>query len=179
MDQINDEKADLWNCKRAGLQVEMTVRPIEVDKLVCAVGHPAHGATAMFLGVVRNRNQGREVKAVNYEAHVPLTLRVFDEICVEAKARWGDGLNVVLSHRLGQLNVGEASVLIAVSTPHRAEAFDASRYIIEELKRRAPIWKKEYYHDGESEWLRGHALCSHGADRGDSGGRSVQANGDL
>jgi molybdopterin synthase catalytic subunit len=112
--------------------------------------------------VVRNTNHGRQVQAVSYDAHPALAETCFREICQEASGRWGETLQVALIHRVGRLEVGEISVSIAIGLPHRDEAYQASRYVIEELKKRAPIWKKEHYIDGESEWLQGHALCSHG-----------------
>ncbi|MGD8827364.1 MAG: molybdenum cofactor biosynthesis protein MoaE [Gammaproteobacteria bacterium] len=122
---------------------------------------PAHGGVAWFVGRVRNRNDGRDVRAVTYEAHVPLCSKVFRDICEEADARWPDGLRFVLLHCQGRLSIGDISVIAGVSAPHRNAAFEACRYLVEEMKRRAPIWKKEHYTDGDSEWVKGHALCAH------------------
>jgi molybdopterin synthase catalytic subunit len=126
----------------------------------------ADGAQVVFRGVVRNHNQGRAVTAVSYDAFVPLTERVFGEIAAEARARWGGGLSLTILHRTGRLAVGEASVVVAAASPHRGESFEAARYVIDELKTRAPIWKQEHYVDGESEWLPGHALCQGHAHEG-------------
>ena len=89
-----------------------------------------------------------------FEAFAPMAERVLDEIVAEARERWETGSMAVV-HRVGRLEIGEASVAIAVAAPHRGDAYAASRYVIEELKKRAPIWKREGYLDGESEWLGG------------------------
>lgn len=117
-----------------------------------------HGAQVIFLGVVRDHNHGRKVASMSYDAFEPLAERVLAEIAHEASAGVAD---VLVVHRTGRLKVGEASVLVVTSSPHRAEAYEASRHVIEEIKKRVPIWKQETYLDGESEWLAGHALCAH------------------
>ena len=121
---------------------------------------PAHGGLTTFFGIVRNRNHGRQVEAVSYDGYVPLAEKMLRDICEEAQQKWG-AMRVYVVHRLGKLGVGETSVAIGVSTPHRDEAYEASRYVIEQLKVRLPVWKKEHYMNGETEWLRGHALCGH------------------
>ena len=121
-----------------------------------------HGAEILFLGVVRDINLGRAVVAVAYDAFAPLAEKTLAEIADEARAKYTSELQAVIYHRTGKLKVGEVSLAIAVSSRHRDEAYEASRFIIEEIKERAPIWKKEFYTDGESEWLKGHALCGHG-----------------
>jgi molybdopterin synthase catalytic subunit len=119
------------------------------------------GAGSSFFGMVRNRNHGRAVSAVAYDAYVPLAEKTLQDICQEALQQFGGKGSVFIRHRTGKLLVGELSVVIVVHTPHRDEAFKICRYVIEELKVRVPIWKKEFYMDGETEWLKGHALCSH------------------
>ena len=138
--------------------VEGAVQAIEV---VEALNDPSHGGQACFFGAVRNLNHGRKVLAVSYECHIQIALRVFEDIVSEARLKWGEGLVAIVIHGTQRLNVGELSVGIGVSTPHREEAFEVCRYIIEELKVRAPIWKQEHYIDGDSEWLKGHELCRH------------------
>jgi molybdopterin synthase catalytic subunit len=142
--------------------IRLTSDPIDPAQVQKLLNDPRHGAQLLFHGVVRNSNHGRTVRAVSYDAFIPLAERCFHEICQEATERWGETLQVVLIHRVGRLEVGDTSVSIAIGLPHRDEAYQASRYVIEELKKRAPIWKKEHYIDGESEWLQGHALCAHG-----------------
>lgn len=127
--------------------------PITSECMPPEFSRPENGAELVFWGVVRNSSEGKQVLAVTYDARVALAERTFREIGDEACARWGDQLRVVIVHRLGRLAVGEASVLVCISSPHRDEAYDASRYVIEQLESRAPIWKQEHYVDGDSEWL--------------------------
>lgn len=121
----------------------------------------SHGAENFFFGKVRKNNMGRNVMAVGYDAAVPLAEKILYEIAEEAVLKFGSSLRICIFHRVGKLSVGEISVAIGVSSPHRDESYQASRYVIEQIKVRAPIWKKEFYTDGESEWLKGHALCQH------------------
>lgn len=118
------------------------------------VGADEDGAVLLFLGVVRDHNDGRPVTGMEYEAYREMAEKVLEEIAVEVEKRWGTDRIVVL-HRIGTLEIGEASVAIAVSTPHRAEAYEASRYVIEEIKERLPVWKREHYEDGELRWVPG------------------------
>jgi molybdopterin synthase catalytic subunit len=122
-----------------------------------------HGAINCFFGSVRESNHGKKVVAVAYDAFIPLAEKILNEICVEACHAWGEDLCISVVHRTGKLLVGELSVGIVVSSRHRNESYLASRYIIEQIKLRAPIWKKEFYENGETEWLKGHALCQHTA----------------
>lgn len=123
---------------------------------------PGHGAADLFVGRVRDINQGRSVRGVSYDLHELLCRNVFEEIAREALDQWGQESRLWLVHRRGRLMVGEASVVAAVSSRHRDEAFKACRYLVEQMKHRAPIWKQEHYVDGDSEWVKGHALCGHG-----------------
>jgi molybdopterin synthase catalytic subunit len=125
---------------------------IEVDALVQAVAAHSNGATVLFMGSVRDTHNGRAVDAIDYSAYVPMAEKVLNQIVGEAVARF-EPVNVALEHRLGHLRLGEISVAIAAAHPRRTAAFDAARYIIEELKRRAPIWKREHYSDGTREWV--------------------------
>ena len=131
-------------------------RPVRPEELLDLVSANAHGAQSLFLGVVRDEHEGRRVTAVTYEAFAPLAEKALAEIVAEAESRWP--VQVAAAHRLGRLAIGEASVGIAAGSPHRAEAFEACRFVIEEIKRRLPVWKKEHYSDGESRWLSGCAL---------------------
>jgi molybdopterin synthase catalytic subunit len=119
---------------------------------------PGHGAAALFVGRVRDLNDGRTVQGVSYDVHDALCRRVFERLCQEAVATWGDDLRLWLAHRHGRLAVGEASVVAAASSRHRDDAFRACRYLVEQMKRRAPIWKQEHYVDGDSAWIAGHPL---------------------
>ncbi len=109
------------------------------------------GALCLFVGVVRNENGGRPVLRLEYEAYEEMALPLMAEIEAEVRARW-PVTDVLLLHRLGPLAIGEASVAVAVASPHRAEAFAACRHAIDTLKAKVPIWKKEFYADGAI-WL--------------------------
>jgi molybdopterin synthase catalytic subunit len=134
----------------------ITDAAIDTDAVLQSVGSPADGAVLLFLGTVRAENAGRPVRGMRYDAYAAMADAVLQEIAGEAAGRAGtDRISVV--HRTGELAVGEVSVAIAVSSPHRAEAFEAARYVIEEIKLRLPVWKHEHYTDGRSEWLAGAA----------------------
>jgi molybdopterin synthase catalytic subunit len=132
----------------------VTGDPIDGPALLDGLASSHDGAALLFLGVVRDHHEGRDVAHLEYEAYVEMAERTLAEIAAEAAGRWETG-EIRVVHRLGRLEVGEASVAIAVASPHRDGAYQASRYIIEELKKRAPIWKREGYVEGESEWLSG------------------------
>ena len=128
--------------------------PIDADGLVDEVSGPSSGAIVLFLGTVRDHSPGKQgITHLYYEAYEEHVESKIEEIVEEASARWPiDG--VVVEHRLGRVAPAEASVAVAVSCAHRAEAFEAARYVIDELKLRAPIWKKESWPGGE-EWSPG------------------------
>jgi len=133
----------------------ITPRPIEITEVLALVGDPADGATVLFLGHVRDCHDGRAVSGMRYDAYAEMAERVLGQIAAEATRRLGtDRLAVV--HRVGELSIGEVSVAIAVSSPHRAQAFEAARAVIEAIKQRLPVWKEERYADGAAEWLPGH-----------------------
>lgn len=132
----------------------ITEQPIDTDALLRDSVGDADGAALLFVGTVRNHNDGRDVGHLDYQAYPEMAEKVLEEIVAEAEGRWDvGGMSVV--HRVGRLEIGEASVAIVVASPHRGDAYEASRYIIEELKKRVPIWKREGYLTGESEWLMG------------------------
>lgn len=133
---------------------EITTDPIDPAAALARVGGPEDGATLLFLGVVRNANEGRPVSGVDYEGYAEMARDELAAIVREAAERAGS-VRVGAVHRLGDLKVGEVSVAVAVSTPHRAEAFEAARHVMEEVKKRLPVWKRERYLDGEAEWLEG------------------------
>ena len=128
--------------------------PIDAAAVMRRVGDPAHGATLMFVGVVRDHAEGRSVSGMRYDAYEPMALDVLRTIAAEAAERLGTE-SIAVVHRVGELAVGEASVAVAVSSPHRAESYDASRYVIEQIKTRLPVWKKERYSDGDASWVGG------------------------
>jgi len=132
----------------------LTGSPIDVGAVLGAVEGPGAGAALAFVGTVRDENRGRSVVGMRYEAYPAMAGQVLAAIVAEAEARWS-GAAVAAVHRTGDLAVGEASVAIAVTAPHRAQAYEASRYVIEAIKERLPVWKKERYDDGSEAWLDG------------------------
>jgi len=132
----------------------ITREPIDPARLLGDSVSPGDGAALLFWGVVRNQNDGRSVSHLEYHAYAGMAERMMHRIAEEAIERFGVG-DVRIVHRVGTLAIGEASVAIAVASPHRGEAYEASRYVIEELKQRVPIWKREGYVEGESEWVPG------------------------
>ena len=131
--------------------VRLVDRPIDLATLFET--SPQDGAACVFIGVVRNEHEGRRVERLEYEAYEEMALPLMKEIAAEAKRRFSV-TEVRLVHRVGRLEIGEASVAVAVTSPHRAEAFDACRFAIDTLKAKVPIWKKEHYADGTA-WLEG------------------------
>jgi molybdopterin synthase catalytic subunit len=125
---------------------------IEPEALLRAVAGSANGAVLLFLGVVREVNAGRAVTGIEYSAYEAMAARELAAIAGEAAERFSTAA-IAIEHRLGVLELEDASVGIAVAHPHRAGAYDASRWMIEELKRRVPIWKRERYVDGTREWV--------------------------
>jgi molybdopterin synthase catalytic subunit len=113
----------------------------------------AEGAVVTFLGLVRNHNAGRSVRYLEYEAYEPLALKTFERIVAEIGARW-PGARIALHHRVGRLEIGEASVAIAARSAHRGDAYAACRYAIERVKQIAPIWKREFFEGGDV-WIEG------------------------
>ncbi len=132
----------------------ITDDPIRAQDLLAQVGSAHDGAVLLFLGTVRDHNDGRPVAGMGYQAYREMAEEVLREIAVEAQELTGGGELAVL-HRVGELEIGEVSVGIAVSSPHREEAYIASRLTIEEIKKRLPVWKHEHYQDGGAEWVEG------------------------
>ena len=129
---------------------------LEPQRLQQALRHPACGGYVAFEGTVRDHNEGRTVQRLEYEAFAPLALREGERILTEACERFGLE-HAHCAHRVGTLEIGELAVWVGVGAAHRGEAFDACRYIIDHVKQRVPIWKKEYYQDGDSGWVN----CEH------------------
>ena len=132
----------------------VTFDPLDPARLMGRVGAPEDGAALVFLGTVRNHADGRPVSGMQYEGYEEMALEVLRRIAGEASERFSTP-HLAVAHRLGALEIGEISVVVAVSSPHRAEAYGASRYVMEEIKRRLPVWKKEFYNDGAARWVRG------------------------
>ena len=136
----------------------LTRSPIQLPGLIAEVSGPDRGGVASFLGTVRDHHQGRAVRGLEYSAYDQMAEAVCGEILLEAAARWP--VRVTLRHRLGDLAIGEVAVAVVAAGGHRDEAFAACRYVIEELKRRVPIWKRETFVDGTVDWVNAEAAGS-------------------
>lgn len=126
----------------------VTRSPIDLQALVDEVADPSAGAIATFIGTTRNHNDGRKVIALDYDAYPEMAEKELARIGAEAKAKWNIA-RMAITHRVGPVAIGEASVIIAVSAAHRDDAFQACRFAIEEIKKTVPIWKKEVFEGGE------------------------------
>ena len=140
----------------------ITTRRIDVAKLLDSVRDPHAGGTVLFLGTVRKRNEGREVEGLEYEVYKEMAEKKMKEIETALMARW-PLKRVSLIHRYGKLRVGEISVAVAVSSEHRAEAFEAGRYAIDAIKTTLPLWKKEKLAGGSEAWVRGAPIAEESA----------------
>ena len=134
------------------MRVALVDGPIDVSSLISEVSDDSCGAATVFLGCVRNVNDGRAVTGIEYSAYRSMAEREMNAIVREAAERFGVS-HLIIEHRLGALGLGDVSVAIVAAHPHRAPALDAMRFAIEQLKRRVPIWKLELYVDGTREWV--------------------------
>jgi len=133
--------------------VAVTADPLDIEPLIALVGAAGDGAVVTFAGLVRDHNQGRQVRFLEYQAYEPLAVRALQRIVDEAKGLWPDA-RLAAHHRIGRLEIGEASIVIAAASPHRADAFAACRYMIERVKQIVPIWKHEHFEGGDI-WVEG------------------------
>ena len=140
------------NAAELNVDFEITDRDIDVDSLKLELENERAGACAAFQGWVRNHNEGRAVESLEYEAYGPIAVSEGERVLAEALERF-DLLKVAAAHRVGHLQIGDCAVWVGVSAAHRGAAFDGCRYVIDELKSRLPIWKKEHYADGDSGWI--------------------------
>jgi molybdopterin synthase catalytic subunit len=131
----------------------LTADPLDANAVVAVVSSADCGAVTTFVGLVRDDNAGRRVLWLDYEAYEPLALKAFARIDEEAGERW-PSIGLAIHHRLGRVEIGEPSIVIAAASPHRPEAFAACRYAIERIKQIAPIWKHEHF-DGGAVWIEG------------------------
>ncbi|MEI7026152.1 molybdenum cofactor biosynthesis protein MoaE [Paenibacillus sp. y28] len=134
----------------AAARFTLTREPLQAEAVAALVRHRDHGAELVFIGTTREHTHGQRTVLLEYEAYAPMALRTMEQIGAEIAERW-PGTRTAIAHRLGPVGVGEISVIIAVSAPHRPECYEASRYAIERLKQIVPIWKKEIWEDG-AEW---------------------------
>lgn len=132
--------------------IQLTHHPIDTAALLAQVGSPQAGAVVLFLGTVRELTEGRRTIALDYECYPQMAEKKLSELEAEARRRW-PLVECRMVHRLGRLELGEASVAVAVSTPHRRDAFEAGQWLIDMLKQVVPIWKQENWSDGTREWV--------------------------
>jgi len=142
---------DIWDIEDKTIDIPTALQFVTTGR---------NGAETLFIGTVRNHNIGKDVLAVSYNVFDALAKNSFTDICKEAQDKWGEDLDCYIVHAKGRLDIGGVSIVIAIGSPHRDEAFKACRYVIEEIKHRSPIWKLEHYADGDSEWSKGCELCS-------------------
>ena len=134
--------------------IAVTSNELELDRLIQLVSDDGgHGAVTSFIGIVRDHNLNRRVTHLEYEAYEPMALKALAQICEEANREW-PGTRIAVHHRIGRLAVGDASIVIAAASAHRAAAFAACRYVIERVKQIVPIWKHEFFEGGEV-WIEG------------------------
>lgn len=134
------------------MRASIVTHALDIGALLREVADARRGATALFVGTVRSENEGREVIGMEYSAYESMAEREMSAVLSEAEAM-NEGVFLVAEHRIGRLEVGEASIAIAAAHAHRGRALDALRYAIDEIKKRAPIWKREIYADGSESWV--------------------------
>jgi len=140
---------------------DLTDKAIDVAELTGKLKNETCGAFVAFEGWVRNHNEGQDVLKLEYESYKPLAVKEGERIIAEAREKFPVA-EIVCLHRVGELAIGDIAVWVGVSSAHRGEAFDACRYIIDEVKHRVPIWKKEHYTDGDSGWVNCEACAAAG-----------------
>lgn len=137
----------------SGDSFKINFAPLSLEEVYHLADDAANGAIVVMSGTVRHQTEGKRVEYLEYQAYEPMALTIFRQIALNIREKWPDTNRVVIHHRVGKLNIGEISVLVAVGCPHRGEAFAACRYAIDTLKHNAPIWKKEHFLNGASTWV--------------------------
>ena len=133
-------------------QIWLSTTPLDAMQVQRTVEASKYGAVVLFLGNIRDNARGNRVMYLEYEAYAPLAEKMLNQIAEQAEERWG--IACAIAHRLGRLEIGECSVVVAIASAHRAEAFAACEWVMDTLKATVPIWKKEYF-DGGSHWIEG------------------------
>ena len=137
------------------MNIHLTDQPIDVAAVLASVQDDGAGAVNTFIGTVRNQSTGRRVVHLDYEAYDKMAVRQMELVATQAQEKWPMLRQVAVTHRKGRLEIGDVAVVVAVSTPHRADSFAACQFIIDTIKQVVPIWKKEEYEDG-SVWVAAH-----------------------
>lgn len=143
--------------------IKLTHEVLSVEEATALVTHPSCGAVSLFIGTTRDNFEGKDVVQLAYEAYEEMADKEMRKLCAEARGKW-NLKHIALHHRLGLVPVTESSIIVAVSSEHRRESLDAVSFLIDSLKAKVPIWKKELYHDGSSDWKR-NKECVWGADK--------------
>jgi len=139
--------------------IDIKDEKIELSKAEKFIASSRFGASVYFVGTVRDLNNNKKVIGMTYDSHDPIVIKSFEEIYQDSITKFKfENQAVFIEHVKGYINLGEISILIAVACKHRDQAYELSRFFIEEIKKRSPIWKKEHYQDGESEWLEGNPI---------------------
>ncbi len=134
------------------IEARLTPEPLDANALLREIADPQDGAAVLFLGVVRNHHQGRDVLRIDYEAYGPMALKELQKIAQDVARQHGLE-RVLVVHRFGRHEIGDASIAVVIGSPHRGAAFDAAREIMDRIKQEVPIWKKEYFADGSVDWV--------------------------
>ena len=141
--------------------VDVSKEKIDIAKAQKFIVSSKYGASIYFVGTVRDQNNNKKVTGITYDTHDALVIKSFEEIYKEAETKFKfENIAVFIEHIKGYAALGDTSIIIAVACKHRAQAYDLSRFIIEEIKKRTPIWKKEHYENKDSEWLKGNPIKS-------------------
>ena len=141
--------------------IDSSIEKIEISKAEHFLKSEKFGAVIYFIGVVRDNNENKKVNGITYDAKDTMVIKSFEEIYNEAEQKLNiKNKSVFIEHAKGYLNLGETSIIIAVACIHRDEVYVLSRYIIEEIKKRSPIWKKEHYTNNQSDWLKGNPIVN-------------------
>ena len=133
--------------------LQLTLVPLDIAEVYTLADDGANGAVVVMSGTVRNQTDGKPVVSLEYQAYQPMAIAIFEDIARQIRTNWTDINHIVIHHRIGHLTIGEISVLVAIGSPHRTEAFAACKFAIDTLKHNAPIWKKEHWQDGSSTWV--------------------------
>ncbi len=141
--------------------IKVTEDPLDLSQLVAFVASPKAGAISTFSGTTRDNFEGRKVLSLEYEAYGPMAEKEMHKIADQIREKWPEVLKLALVHRIGRVEIGEASVVIAISSPHRVDSLHAVEYAIDEIKAVVPVWKKEFYEDGEGAWKENKECCFH------------------
>lgn len=135
-------------------QCQITDTPIQLNDALHFLASPAHGAHCHFIGTVRNHNEGKAVKGIEYEVCQPLAINILTDIALNIVSQYKT-IKIFIAHIEGYVPVGEIGMLVSTSTPHRDETYRANRTIVEAIKHRCPVWKKEFYLDNTVQWVKG------------------------